>query len=185
MESYDIFKDNNSAWNAEYGYGNSESEMQKNYEIAKAVEAKYHENYGNIEGPRIGDIVEFSDGFRVYKHAKIVEDVYHNKEHGLLCVCKWFFPYKWRIFLHFRRGIPQFPQVIVSTCWYRREHGLDMGMPRSRCAPRNLLHLEGEKMAHPIRANQSPFNSHDKKERSWQIRCRDPKFRGLVQSNQV
>lgn len=88
MESYDIFKENNGAWNSEYGYGNSESEMQKNYEIAKAVEAKYHENYGNIEGPRIGDIVEFSDGFRVYKHAKIVEDVYHNKEHGLLCVCE-------------------------------------------------------------------------------------------------
>ena len=88
MESYDIFKKNNAAWDSEYGYCHNEKEMLENYEIAKAVEAKYNECYGSISGPRIGDVVEFCDGFHVYKHAIVTEDIYYQNKHGLLCVCE-------------------------------------------------------------------------------------------------
>ena len=41
METYEKFKQRNAAWNCEYGFGNTDKEMQKNYEIALAVEKEY------------------------------------------------------------------------------------------------------------------------------------------------
>ena len=50
----------------------SDDEMQKNYAIALEVEKNYMEKFGSIKEPKLGDIVEFSDGFHVYKNASIV-----------------------------------------------------------------------------------------------------------------
>lgn len=86
MESYEKFKARNVNW-GEYGFV-EEKEMQRNYEIAINVEKKYIEKYGNIEEPRIGDIVEFADDYNVFRHAKIVEDLYYKNEYGVLCICE-------------------------------------------------------------------------------------------------
>lgn len=86
MEKYEDFKVRNANW-GEYGFV-TEKEMQRNYEIALNVEKKYMEKFGNINEPRIGDIVEFADDFQVFKHAKIVEDLYYKNEYGVLCICE-------------------------------------------------------------------------------------------------
>lgn len=85
METYEQFAARNAAFGGG-GFYNSEKTMKANYEIAKAIIEKYESNA--TEEPRLGDIVEFSDGFQVYTHAKITEDVYRLKEHGLMCVCE-------------------------------------------------------------------------------------------------
>lgn len=85
--TYEDFKRANAAF-GNYNFPKlHEEEMLKCYAIANQVAEDYQESYGHIEGPRIGDIVELSDGFRVYEHGKIVENMYGGSKHGMLCVC--------------------------------------------------------------------------------------------------
>lgn len=86
MESYETFKRRNAAFGS-YGVV-TESEMQRNYAIALKVEKTYNENFGNTEEPKIGDIVEFSNGYKVFKYAQISENLYGGSEYGMLCVCE-------------------------------------------------------------------------------------------------
>lgn len=86
MESYNDFKARNASFNS-CGYV-SDEDMMKNYGIARVVEFTYNEKYGNSDEPKIGDIVEFSDGFRVYHHGKIVENLYGKSKFGMICVCE-------------------------------------------------------------------------------------------------
>lgn len=86
METYETFKTRNANW--DYCGFCTEKDMQRNYEIALQVEKTYNETFVNTNEPQIGDIVEFSDGFRVYDHAKIVENLYGGSEYGMLCVCE-------------------------------------------------------------------------------------------------
>lgn len=66
----------------------SNDEMQKNYAIALEVEKNYMEKFGSIKEPKLGDIVEFTDGFHVYKHASIVENVYFEDQNTRVCICE-------------------------------------------------------------------------------------------------
>lgn len=86
METYEDFKTRNAGFGS-FGLA-SEKETRENYGIALEIEKKYNEEFGKIDGPRIGDTVEFSDGYSVYKNAKIVENLYGKSEHGMLCVCE-------------------------------------------------------------------------------------------------
>ncbi len=70
------------------GHRWSDDEMQKNYAIALKVEKNYMEKFGSIKEPKLGDMVEFSDGFRVYKHASIVENVYFEDQDKRVCICE-------------------------------------------------------------------------------------------------
>ena len=63
----------------------SEDEMRRNYEIAIKVEERYYAEHGTAKQPKIGDIVEYTDGYRVYEHGKIVENPYCKD--GEVCVC--------------------------------------------------------------------------------------------------
>lgn len=86
--TYEDFKRANAAFGS-YNFPKlHEEEMLKCYAIANQVAEDYQENYGHIEGPRIGDIVEFADEFRVYDHGKIVENLYGGSKYGMLCVCE-------------------------------------------------------------------------------------------------
>lgn len=64
----------------------SEDEMRRNYEIALKVEERYYATYGTAMEPKIGDIVEYTDGWRVYSNAKIVENLYCDGT-DKVCVC--------------------------------------------------------------------------------------------------
>ena len=86
METYETFKTRNANW--DYCGFCTEKDMQRNYEIACKVERIYNETFTNINEPQIGDIVEFSDGFRVYNHAKVVENLYGGSKYGMMCVCE-------------------------------------------------------------------------------------------------
>lgn len=86
MESYETFKRRNAAFGS-YGIV-TENEMQANYAIALNVEKAYSENFGNMTEPKIGDIVEFSNGYKVFKYAQISENLYGGSEYGMLCVCE-------------------------------------------------------------------------------------------------
>ena len=66
----------------------SDKDMKLNWKIAQEVAEIYRRRFPDNGAPKIGDIVEFSDGFRVYRHAKIVEDVYRKSEYGVLCICE-------------------------------------------------------------------------------------------------
>lgn len=77
----------NAGWNPEFVFFNSDF-MKRNYEIALKVEKTYNETYGHIDGPRIGDVVEFSDGFKVFEHAQISENHYGGSKFGMLCICE-------------------------------------------------------------------------------------------------
>lgn len=83
MENYEKFKARNANWDCD-SYFHTENEFEKNYAIALQVEKVYNENFPNINEPQIGDVVEFTDGYRVYKHALIVEDYCGD---GKLCIC--------------------------------------------------------------------------------------------------
>jgi hypothetical protein len=80
MVDYSRFQELNPQW--------SDNEMQKNYAIALQVEKKYIDKYGSTIEPKIGDIVEFTDGYQVYKHAKIVENVYFEDANKRVCICE-------------------------------------------------------------------------------------------------
>lgn len=86
MMTFEDFKRSNQGFGY-YGQP-TEKEMLECYEIAQEVERTYQDYYGHIDGPRIGDIVEFADHYRVYKHAKITEDLYGCGKYGLLTVCE-------------------------------------------------------------------------------------------------
>lgn len=130
METYEKFKQRNAAWNCEYGFGNTDKEMQKNYEIALAVEKEYQNNFCNTEEPKIGDIVEFCDGFEVYKHAKIVEGGW-KEEHGLLHVCEHgssftnghFFSTSGGAFHHIHKSLMQYVGTEENLVWTWGCHG--------------------------------------------------------------
>ena len=87
MESYEKFKSRNAGFDSYYG-SVSDDAMRKNYDIATAIERAYYKKFGNTDEPKIGDIVEFSDGFSIYKHGKIVENLYGKSEYGMLCICE-------------------------------------------------------------------------------------------------
>lgn len=78
----------NAGWNPNYGIPRSDKEMMRNYEIALKVEKTYNETYGSIDGPRIGDVVEFADEYQVFKHAQISENLYGGSKFGMLCICE-------------------------------------------------------------------------------------------------
>lgn len=63
----------------------SERDMQLNYAIALKVEQTYYDRYGNAKEPKIGDIVEYTDGWEVFKGASIVENLYHSEPQ--ICIC--------------------------------------------------------------------------------------------------
>lgn len=65
----------------------SNDEMQRNYAIALQVEKNYYEKFGTAKEPKIGDIVEYTDGWHVYKYASIVENVYYEDENTRVCIC--------------------------------------------------------------------------------------------------
>lgn len=85
MENYENFKSMNAAWN---GGDWSESEMERNYQVASEIVDAYKKRFPDETEPKIGDIVEFSDGTSVYKHAKITEDLYGRMKYGLMCICE-------------------------------------------------------------------------------------------------
>lgn len=85
---YEDFKRSNMGFGAYQNPARHEEEMLMCYAIANHVTDEYRNTYGHIDGPRIGDIVEFCDGYKVYKHAKIVEQMYGGSNHGMLCVCE-------------------------------------------------------------------------------------------------
>lgn len=64
----------------------SEYEMRRNYEIALKVEERYYAEHGTAKEPKIGDIVEYTDGWHVYRNAKIVENMYGDDD-SKVCVC--------------------------------------------------------------------------------------------------
>lgn len=77
------------AMNASFNEGRwSEKDMEDNWKIAKEISESYTRKFQDNDSPKIGDIVEFSDGFRVHRQAKIVEDMYRGSEHGMLCICE-------------------------------------------------------------------------------------------------
>lgn len=99
MDKYEDFSKRNQCWDSYYTfsdyYGIPENRdkdpMRKNYAIAQKVCKQFYANYdANSAIPQIGDIVEFSDGYHVYKHAMVAES--YNKEHdskfNLLSVCE-------------------------------------------------------------------------------------------------
>lgn len=63
----------------------SEEDMQKNYQIALKVEQAYYEKFGTAKEPKVGDIIEYTDGYQVYTQGKIVENLYCKE--GEVCVC--------------------------------------------------------------------------------------------------
>lgn len=86
METFEIFSGRNQGF-GEYGFP-TEDEMRRCYEKAKSVEQRFMEKFGSIEGPRLGDVVEFADEFRVYKHGQVSENLYGGDKYGMLCICE-------------------------------------------------------------------------------------------------
>lgn len=77
------------AMNASFDEGRwSDKDMELNWKIAQEIAESYTRKFQDNDSPKIGYIVEFSDGFRVHRQAKIVEDVYRGSEHGMLCICE-------------------------------------------------------------------------------------------------
>lgn len=64
--------------------------MRRNYAIAQKVCKKFYSRYDkNSPIPQVGDIVEFSDGYRVFKHAMIAEPYWKGmSKFNLLNVCE-------------------------------------------------------------------------------------------------
>lgn len=77
------------AMNAGFNEGSwSDKDMELNWKIVQEVAETYRRRFPDNVAPKIGDIVEFSDGFHVYRNAKIVEDLYYKSEYGVLCICE-------------------------------------------------------------------------------------------------
>lgn len=95
MEKYEDFAKRNQCWNNYYIYGKGLKDktnhpMRRNYAIAQKVCKKFYSRYNkNSPIPQVGDIVEFSDGYRVYKHGMIVESHWKGmSKFNLLNVCE-------------------------------------------------------------------------------------------------
>lgn len=86
METFEIFSKMNQGF-GRYGTP-SDKEMRECYEIAQKVERRFMEKFGAIEGPRLGDVVEFADDFRVYEHGQVTENLYGGSKYGMLCICQ-------------------------------------------------------------------------------------------------
>ena len=96
MEKYEDFARRNQCWDNYYMYSDMWSSpvnrdkdpMRKNYAIAQKVCKTFYSNYDRSSAiPQVGDVVEFSDGYRVYKHATIAENFYGFR-FNLLNVCE-------------------------------------------------------------------------------------------------
>lgn len=97
MEKYEDFAKRNQCWNNCYVYSHihlssgedrDRDPMRKNYSIAQKVCKTFYSNYDRSSAiPQVGDIVEFSNGYRVFKHATIAENFCKSK-FGLLNVCE-------------------------------------------------------------------------------------------------
>lgn len=61
----------NAGWDPKYGLGHKEEEWQENYDIACKVEERLQNNYPMDGDVHPGDLVEISDGYRVYKNALV------------------------------------------------------------------------------------------------------------------
>lgn len=88
MINYEDFKVYNLGF--AYRYGNEEEQCKRNYEIARRVEQVYNETFANVDNPRPLDIVEFSNGCRVFKHGQVCENLYHDDAaaHGMITLCE-------------------------------------------------------------------------------------------------
>jgi len=77
------------AMNAAFDEGMwNDKDMERNWQIVQEVVESYLRRFPDQDAPKIGDIVEFSDGYHVYRHAKIVEDLYDKSKYGVLCICE-------------------------------------------------------------------------------------------------
>lgn len=85
MENYQDFLARNINWGEGFV---TEKDMLLNYEIACNVEEIYEETFGKINSPKIGDIVEFSDGFRIFTEGKITENLYGKSQYGMMSICE-------------------------------------------------------------------------------------------------
>lgn len=71
MISIEQFIQWNSGWDHKFGLGHDEEEWKENYDIACEVEERLQNNYPMDGEVHPGDLVEISDGFRVYKNALV------------------------------------------------------------------------------------------------------------------
>ena len=71
MTDIERFKKDNSAWDMRYGLPHSDKEWQENYDIACEVEERLSSAYPMNGEVHPGDLVEISDGYRVYKNALV------------------------------------------------------------------------------------------------------------------
>ena len=73
MIDIERFKKENAAWDTQYGLPHSDKEWSENYDIACKVEQRLRNNYPMDGDVHPGDLVEFSDGYRVYKNALVCD----------------------------------------------------------------------------------------------------------------
>lgn len=71
MISIDQFIKQNTGWDHKYGLFHEDKEWSENYDIACEVEERLHSNYPMDGEVHPGDLVEISDGFRIYKNALV------------------------------------------------------------------------------------------------------------------
>lgn len=84
QDEYKEFCSINRGWDNGWG-AQSEKEMRENFQISLDVKNAFFKNYSIVPGPpQVGDIVEFSDGFRVYKHGQIEE----IDKYGVATLCE-------------------------------------------------------------------------------------------------
>lgn len=95
MEKYEDFAKRNQCWDSYGIWGGyckdkENSPMRRNYAIAQKVCKKFYSRYDkNSPIPQVGDIVEFSDGYRVYKYGMIAEPHWKDmSKFNLLNVCE-------------------------------------------------------------------------------------------------
>lgn len=83
-QGYKEFCDINKNWGAGWELLRGK-DMQKNFQIASNVKNAFYKNYDALsKKPQVGDVVEFSDGFNVYKHGQI-EAI---DRHGVATLCE-------------------------------------------------------------------------------------------------
>lgn len=71
MIGIEQFKKYNAAWDTKYGLTHSEKEWAENYDIACEVEERLQSHYPMDGEVHPGDLVEISDGYRIYKNALV------------------------------------------------------------------------------------------------------------------
>lgn len=98
MEKYEDFVKRNQCWDSYYTYSGIYNRpnckysdpMRENYAIAKKICKKFYSKYDKGSAiPQVGDIVEFSDGYEIFKHGLIVEHFNGGlNKFNLLNVCE-------------------------------------------------------------------------------------------------